>query len=147
MWNYRPTHTKPFAKSDQKHSKIAPKIIKNPLKIDPWRASGTPWRPYLSQEPFMYPLCTLSGSILDPKRDPKIDQKSIIFWPVFEWLFGTTFSCFWPPFALQKHLQFETQKGAKTRTRKSLILLLFTTLEPHWGVAKIIICCAFWDPF
>ena len=44
---------KTFADSYQKHIKIAPKIIKNPLKIDPWRASGTPWRPYLSQGRFL----------------------------------------------------------------------------------------------
>ena len=67
-------HTKTFAESDQKHIKIAPKIIKNPLKIDPWRASGTPWRPYLRQEPFMYPLCTHFEPQKGPQNRSKIDH-------------------------------------------------------------------------
>ena len=46
-------NTNTFAESYQKHTKIAPKIIKHPLKIDPWRASGTPWGPYLSQGRFL----------------------------------------------------------------------------------------------
>ena len=67
-------HTNTFAESDQKHTKIAPKIVKNPLKIDPWRASGTPWRPYLRQEPFMYPLCTHFEPQKGPQNRSKIDH-------------------------------------------------------------------------
>ena len=54
----------------------------------------------------------------------------------------------WPPFGLPKHLQNETQKGAKTKTWISSILLLFTIHEPHSRVQKIIIFrCFFGTPF
>ena len=68
-------HTNTFAESDQKHIKIAPKIVKNPLKIDPWRASGTLWNTYLKNYQFLIDVWLHFG----PQRDPKIDQKTIIF--------------------------------------------------------------------
>ena len=54
----------------------------------------------------------------------------------------------WPPFGLPKHLQNETQKGVKIKSWNSLILRVFTTLEPHLRVLKIIIFrCFFGTPF
>ena len=67
-------HTKTFPESDQKHIKIAPKIIKNPLKIDPWRASGTPWRPYLSQGRFLDHFWLHFRPQKGPQNQPKIEQ-------------------------------------------------------------------------
>ena len=67
-------HTTTFAESYQKHTNIAPKIMKNPLKIDPWRASGTPWRPYLSQGRFLDHFWLHFGPQKGPKNRPKIDH-------------------------------------------------------------------------
>ena len=147
MWSYQTTRTKPFTKSDQNHSNISPKMISDPPKIDPWRASETPWRPYWSQETYMYPKCTLSGSILDPKRDPKIDQKSIIvetcFWKTFWNHVFMLLASIWAP---KTTLKWD-QKGTQHENKKTSILLLFTTLAPHWGVQKIIILGTFLGSF
>ena len=63
-----------------------------------------------------------------------------LFWDHFcEFFFEMAFWWPWPPFGLPKHLQNETQKGAKIKTWKSWIFMLFTIREPHWRVLKIII--------
>ena len=62
-------------KPTKNHPKIGLKLIKNPPKIDPWRASGTLWNPYLKNDRFWVDFWLQFG----PQRDPKIDQKSIIF--------------------------------------------------------------------
>ena len=132
MKNYRQS-TKPHARNPsqkvtQKTPNVAPKIIENPPKIDPWRASRTPWRPYLRQETFMYPIWLHFGPQMGPQNRPKIYHFLNLFLNDF---LEPLFHAFGLHLGSQNDLQNETQKGAKTRTRKSLILPLFTTLEPH----------------
>ena len=127
-------------KSSQNRSQNHQKSFQN-RPLDP------PRNPTWTKVAFETPYFPLSGSKRVPNGTPKSIKNRSFFRPVFEWLFGTTFSCFWPPFGLPKRPQNETQKGAKTRTRKTSMLSLFTTLEPHWGVLKIIIFDVFLGTF
>ena len=49
-------------------------MINIPSKIDPWRASGTPWGPYLSQGWFLDHFWLHFGPQQGPQKRSKIDH-------------------------------------------------------------------------
>ena len=100
-------HTKTFAESDQKHTKIAPKIIKNPLKIDPWRASGTPWGPYLSQGRFLDHFWLRFRPQKGPQNRSKIDHFLDMF-----------LNDFWEPLFHAFGLHLGSQNDPKMRPKR-----------------------------
>ena len=100
-------HTKTFAEIDQKHTKIAPKIIKNPLKIDPWRASGTAWRPYLSQGRFLDHFWLHFGPQKGPQNRPKINYFLDLF-----------LNDFWEPFFHAFGIHLDPQNDPKMRPKR-----------------------------
>ena len=116
-------HAKIIKNILEKLTKMVPKWSQNLSTIDPGGGLEATWEPprnkVLPRPHFWWfwlhfgtPFGTSLGS----------------FWASFFWcFFEVAFWWPWPPFGLPKHLQNETQKGAKTKTWNSLILLLFTS--------------------
>ena len=106
----------------RKTDEHGPKMVPKPLQNRAWRPLGShPWNKVLPRPHFWWfwlhfgtPFGTSLGS----------------FWASFFWcFFEVPFWRLWPPFGLPKLLQNEIQKGPKTRTRKSSILMTLT----HFG--------------
>ena len=144
--------TKSIKNMLEKLTKMVPKWSQNLSKIDPGGGLEASWEPPLKQDASKTSLLT----ILAPFWDPLWDQFGVILGIIFKMIFEMAFWWPWPPFGLPKDLQNETQKGVQIKTLNSLILLVFTTLEPHLRVLKIVIfwyffgtpfCDAFWSPF
>ena len=128
--------SKNLRKSSQNSSKIGPKSFQN----RPLGPSGTPtWK--------MIDFWSILGSILDPKGTPKSIKNRSFFRPVFEWLFGTTFSCFWPPFWLPKRPQNETKKGPNTKSKNHRFCCYLLHLRHIEGSLKSSFLVLFWNPF
>ena len=119
----------------RKAHKHCPKIVPKPLQNRSWRGSGGHLGTTLEGRCFQDLMFDFFVSILGSPLGPVWDHFGHHFLMFFEMAFW--WPC--PPFGLPKHLQNETQKGAKTKSWNSLILCVITTLEPHLRVLKIII--------
>ena len=107
----RQTHKSEYPKMSKIHAKIitkiGPKIIKNPLKIDPWPPPGTLleqrslWRPLIS--PFLAP----KGSPVGPQNRPKIDHFLDMF-----------LNDFWEPLFDALGLHVASQHTSKMRPKR-----------------------------
>ena len=101
---------------------MIPKWSQNLSKIDPGQALEATWEPPLKQGASKFS----SLIILPPFWDP-LGTSLGSFWASFFWcFFEVAFWWSWPPFGLPKHIENETQKGVKTKSWNSSILLLFT---------------------
>ena len=113
----RSEHVKHINPSIRRCPKYIPKSSQNSSqnhqKSSQKRPLEPPRNPTWTKVAFETPYFPLSGSKRVPNGTPKSTKNRSCFRPVFEWLLGTTFLCFWPPFGLPKDLQNETQKGSK----------------------------------
>ena len=112
-------------KSSQNRSQNHQKSSQN-RPLDP------PRNPTWTKVAFETPYFPLSGSKSVSNGTPTSTKNRSFFGHDFGTLLGTTFSCFWPPFALPKDHQNEIQKGPQNRSKIDHFLDLFLNdfLEP-----------------
>ena len=111
----------------RKTDENGPKMVPKPLQNRSWRGSGGHLGATLETRCFQDLIFDDFGSILGPPLGPIWAHFGHHYF-FFKCFFEGAFWWPWPPFELPKHLQNETQKGVKTKSLISLILLVFTTL-------------------
>ena len=109
----------------EKLKKNIPKWSQNLSKIDPEEGLEASWEPPLKQGASKTSFLMILAPFWDPLRD-HVGFMLGIFFDVF---FNVTFRWPWPPFGLPKHLQNETQKGAKDTSYQKVKIEL--SLQPE----------------
>ena len=128
----------------QHHHKIAPKIMKNPSKIDPWTLPGTLLDQRSLLRPLISPFLAPKGSPMGPQNWSKIDHFLDLF-----------LNDFWKSLFHTFCLHLGSQNDPKMRPKRELrpkhekhrfcyYLLHFSHIQGSWISAFLVL---FWDSF